>query len=176
MKAFDQIYEQYSYKLFTFVLKILKNEVEAEEIVQEVFVKIWESKDKLGDYKLLNSYIFTIAYNNSIDIVRKRINDKKYLEYLKNSSIISSTPSVIGEVEYNELSDQVGKLIDQLPKRQRQVYLLNREEGLTYPEIGEKLGISKNTVENHMATALKFIRKNLDNSILINLLFINLFL
>jgi RNA polymerase sigma-70 factor (ECF subfamily) len=176
MLAFDQVYELYSHKLFSFVFKILKNEVEVDDIVQEVFVKIWESRHKLEDYKLLNSYIFTIAYNNSIDLIRKRINNNKYLEYLKNSASINLTPSVITQIEFNELSSQVEKLIANLPDRQKQVYLLHREEGLTYPEIAEQLGISKNTVEIHMVKALKYLRQNMDNSLLVNLLFVSLFL
>jgi RNA polymerase sigma-70 factor (ECF subfamily) len=176
MLAFDQVYELYSHKLFSFVFKILKNDVEVDDIVQEVFVKIWESRHKLEDYKLLNSYIFTIAYNNSIDLIRKRINNNKYLEYLKNSASINLTPSVITQIEFNELSSQVEKLIANLPVRQKQVYLLHREEGLTYPEIAEQLGISKNTVEIHMVKALKYLRQNMDNSLLVNLLFVSLFL
>jgi RNA polymerase sigma-70 factor (ECF subfamily) len=144
--------------------------------VQEVFVKIWESRRKLEDYKLLNSYIFTIAYNNSIDLIRKRINNTKYLEHLRNYSVFYTTPNSISELEYSELNTQTEKLIANLPERQKQVYLLHREEGLTYPEIAEKLGISKNTVENHMAKALKYLRQNMGNSMLINMLFVSLFL
>ena len=176
MLAFDRVYELYSHKLFSFVFKILKNESEAEDIVQEVFVKIWESRNKLEDCKLLNSYIFTIAYNNSIDLIRKRINNTKYLEHLRNSSVIYTTPNSISELEFSELNTQTEKLIANLPERQKQVYQLHREEGLTYSEIAEKLGISKNTVENHMVKALKYLRKNMDNSLLINMLFIRLFL
>jgi len=176
MLAFDQIYRLYSHKLFSFIFKILKNEDEADDIVQEVFVKIWESREKLGDYKLLNSYIFTIAYNNSIDLIRKKINKNKYLEQLKNSSVIQSTPTTISEIEFNELNIQVKKLIAHLPERQKQVYQLHREEGLTYPEIAEQLNISKNTVENHMVKALKYLRQNMDNSLFVNMLFVCLFL
>ena len=175
MLAFDRVYEMYSHKLFSFVFKILKNEAEADDIVQEVFVKIWESRHKLGDYKLLNAYIFTIAYNNSIDLIRKRINNTKYLEHLKNSAGTNVTPNIISQIEFNDLNIQVEKLIANLPERQKQVYLLHREEGLTYPEIAEKLGISKNTVENHMVKALKYLRENMDNSLLINMLFVSLF-
>jgi len=174
--AFDQIYAMYSHKLFSFVFKILKNESEVDDIVQEVFVKIWESRHKLEDDKLLNSYIFTIAYNNSIDLIRKRISKNKYLEHLKYFASINFTPTIISQIEYNELKNQVEKLIANLPDRQKQVYFLHREEGLTYPEIAEKLGISKNTVENHMVKALKYMRQNMDNSLLINMLFVSLFL
>lgn len=176
MLAFDQVYRLYSHKLFSFVFKILKNEDEADDIVQEVFVKIWESREKLGDYKLLNSYIFTIAYNNSIDLIRKKINKNKYLEQLKNSSEIQIIPTTISEIEFNELNIQVEKLIAHLPERQKQVYQLHREEGLTYTEIAEQLSISKNTVENHMVKALKYLRQNMDNSLFVNMLFVCLFL
>jgi len=174
--AFDQIYTMYSHKLFSFVFNILKNESEVDDIVQEVFVKIWESRGKLEDYKLLNSYIFTIAYNNSIDLIRKRINNTKYLEHLKYSASINLTPNIVSQIEFNELKNQVDKLIAKLPDRQKQVYLLHKEEGLTYPEIAEQLGISKNTVENHMVKALKYLRQNMDNSLLVNMLFVILFL
>ncbi len=176
MLAFDKVYELYSHKLFSFVFKILKNEADTDDIVQEVFVRIWESRDKLEDYKLLNSYIFTIAYNNSIDLIRKRINNNKYLEHLKYSAVINATPNLISEIEFNELNTQVQKLIAQLPERQKQVYLLHKEDGLTYPEIAEKLGISKNTVENHIAKALKYLRQNIDNTLMVNMLFVSLFL
>lgn len=176
MLAFDQIYEMFSHKLFSFVFRILKNEAEVDDIVQEVFVKIWESRNKLEDYKLLNSYIFTIAYNSSIDLIRKRISNSKYIELLRNSSTINFSPSIISQIEFNELNIQVEKLISNLPDRQKQVYLLHREEGLTYPEIAKQLGISKNTVENHMVKALKYLRQNMDNSLLINMLFVSLFL
>jgi RNA polymerase sigma-70 factor (ECF subfamily) len=176
MLAFDQVYELYSHKLFSFIFKILKNEAEVDDIVQEVFVKIWESRSKLEDYKLLNSYIFTIAYNNSIDLIRKKISNNKYLDHLKNSASINLTPTIISQIEFNELNNQVKKLISNLPDRQKQVYFLHKEEGLTYPEIAEQLGISKNTVENHMVKALKYLRQNIDNSLLINILFISLFL
>ena len=176
MLAFDRIYELYSHKLYSFVFRIIKNEAEAEDIVQEVFVKIWESRDKLEDYKLLNSFLFTIAYNHSIDLIRKRINNSKYLGHLRNSSVFQPGTTTISEVEFNDLSDHVQKLISKLPERQKQVYLLHRETGLTYPEIAAQLGISKNTVENHMVKALKYLRQNMDSSLLVNLLFVSLFL
>jgi len=174
--AFDEVYKLFSQKLFSFVFKILKNEAEVDDIVQEVFVKLWESRNKLEDYNLLNSYIFTIAYNNSIDLIRKRISNNKYLEHLKYSATLNLTPSIISQIEFNELNSQVEKLIANLPNRQKQVYLLHREEGLTYSEIAKQLGISKNTVEIHMVKALKYLRNNIDNSLLINMLFVSLFL
>ena len=176
LSAFDQIYKKYSHKLFIFTFSILKNEAEAEEIVQDVFVKIWESRSKIESNDSLSSYLFTIAYNHSISLIRKRINNKKYLEYLKYASEIQASPSGISEFEFRELRSMTEQLIENLPDRQKQVYKLHRYEGLTYPEIAERLTISKNTVENHMAKALKYLRNNLGKEFLIGLLFFYLFI
>jgi RNA polymerase sigma-70 factor (family 1) len=161
--AFDELYKLYSHKLFSFVFRILKDEDDSDDIVQEVFLKIWELREKLGDYRLLNSFIFTIAYNNSISLIRKRISSTKYIEYLRDLSVKQPQVSFISEIELIELNNQVENLISNLPERQKQVFLLHREKGLTYPEIARKLEISKNTVENHMVKALKYLRRNLNN-------------
>jgi len=166
MNAFDQVYDLYVHRLFSFTFKILKNEAEADDIVQEVFVKIWESKHQLEETKQLHSYIFTIAYNCSIDLIRKRINNHKYIEYLKKLSVREAEPIGISELEYNELKGQVDNLISKLPERQKQVYLLHREQGLTYPEIAVRLSISKNTVENHMVKALHSLRRQMSHSLI----------
>lgn len=174
IQAFDQVYELYFHKLFSFVLKIVKSEADADDIVQEVFVKIWESRHKLDDYQLLNSFIFTIAYNGSIDILRKRISNHKYVEHLKKSSI--GIAESVNEVEYKEFLYHVEKLISNLPERQKQVYLLHKEQGLTYPEIADRLSISKNTVENHMGKALSSLRQKVSHALLNNILFGHIFL
>jgi len=159
--AFDQIYHQYSHKLYSFVYRILKDEADSEDIVQEVFIKIWELREKLDDYKTLNSFIFTIAYNNSISFIRKKISNSKYRDHLRNASVIQFPDNAFNEIEFNELNQYVEKLIENLPERQKHVYLSHRELGLTYPEIAKEMGISKNTVENHMVKALKYLRQNL---------------
>jgi RNA polymerase sigma-70 factor (ECF subfamily) len=161
--AFDELYRWYSHKLFSFVFRILKDENDSDDIVQEVFLKIWELREKLGDYRLLNSFIFTIAYNNSISLIRKRISSTKYIGYLRDLSVKQTQGDLITEIELIELNKQVENLISNLPERQKQVFLLHREKGLTYPEIAEELRISKNTVENHMVKALKYLRQNLNN-------------
>ncbi len=161
--AFDELYKLYSHKLFSFVFRILKDEADSDDIVQEVFLKIWTFRQKLGDYKLLNSFIFTIAYNNSMSLIRKRISSTKYIEYLRVLSVNQPQANFITEIELIELNNKIEHLISNLPERQKQVFLLHREKGLTYPEIAEELEISKNTVENHMVKALKYLRQNLNN-------------
>jgi RNA polymerase sigma-70 factor, ECF subfamily len=170
--AFDQIYHRYSHKLYSFVFRILKDEADVEDIVQEVFIKIWEFREKLDDSRMLNSLIFTIAYNSSISLIRKKISNSRYIEYLKNNSVIQVPDNSPGEIEITELNHHVEKLIQNLPDRQKRVYLSHREMGLTYPEIAKEMGISKNTVENHMVKTLKYLRKNLKDFLVITRFFL----
>lgn len=176
MLAFDAIYKQYFARLYGFILKIIKQESDAEEIVQQVFVKIWESHITINTNSSFDSYLFTIAYNNTVSLLRKRVNEKKYLEHLQSIQQIESSSNIIEEIHFKEIKNNFQKLISQLTPRQREIYYLSREEELTYSEIANKLNISVNTVENHMAKALSFIKKNIDKSLLYNILFISLFL
>ncbi len=173
--AFYHIYERYCKRLYGFVLRYVKHEVDANEIVQEVFVKIWESRGKIDLYSSFDSYIFTITYNHTISLLRKRLSEKKYLEYLKSIQVENSA-NLMDEVQYNELKEQVTQLLNSLTPRQKEIYTLSREEGLSHAEIAKKLNISVNTVKKHMTNTLSFLKKNIDNGLLINLLFVYLFI
>jgi RNA polymerase sigma-70 factor (ECF subfamily) len=176
MRAFDAIYEKYSRKLYGFVLRYLKQETDAEEIVQEVFFKIWKSRSRIDIYSSFESFLFTIAYNSTISLLRKRANEKNYLEYLKQRQQIDQASNQIDEIQYNELNEQVESLLNELTPRQKEIFRLSRYEGLSHEEIANKLNISVNTVKNHLVAALSFLKSNLDNGFMINLLFISLFL
>ena len=175
MTAFDVIYRKYSRRVFQFAFSILKVQEDAEEIVQEVFFKIWEKRDTLREHLSFKSYLFTITYNTSITLIRKRIKEARYVDYLHNLQSPSANTSVT-DVEYRELRKKVDETIGKLPDRQKQIFLLSREEGLSYKEIAEQLGISVNTVENHMVRALRYLREHLGGSSLMMMLFCSLFI
>lgn len=176
MAAFDAIYEQYSKRLYAFVFRYLKQEADTEEIVQEVFLKLWESRKKIDVYASFDSFLFTIAYNNTITLLRKKVNEKKYLEHLINRQQFNNADALIDEIHFREINRQVKLLIDELTPRQKEIFLLSREEGLTHAEIAEKLHISVNTVKNHLVAALAFLKSNIPENTLSALLFIYLFL
>uniref|UniRef100_UPI003217296D RNA polymerase sigma factor n=1 Tax=uncultured Draconibacterium sp. TaxID=1573823 RepID=UPI003217296D len=176
IKAFDDIYHKYCNRLYGFVLKLIKQESDAEEIVQEVFVRIWASRHKINEKDSFESFLFTIAYNNTISILRKRVNEKKYLNYLQNLQIGINSDTVIDDLHYRDLYKRYRDTIDQLTHRQKEIYLLSREDGLTYKEIAEKLNISINTVEIHISKAINFIKSHIDKTLLFNILFIDLFI
>ncbi len=175
MIAFNTIYDKYCYKLHEFVLMYLKQEEDAEEIVQEVFVKIWESRGKIDVYLSFEAFLFTIAYNATISLLRKRVSESKSREYLKSLQQIDSAEQVIDEIQYNELNQKVQSLLNQLTPRQKEIFVLSREEGLTHKEIADKLNISESTVNNHLVTTLKYLKTNIDNSLIVNALFLCLF-
>lgn len=176
MLAFDTIYERYCKRLYGFVLRYIKQEADAEEIVQEVFIKIWEARSRIDVYSSFESFIFTIAYNTTISLLRKRVNEKKYLEHLGSLQQLSNGNEIIDEIQFNQLNEKIQSLLNELTPRQKEIFLLSREEGLTHDEIAKKLNISANTVKNHMVTALSFLKSNIDSKLIINLLFIHLFL
>ena len=174
--AFYNIYERYSKRLYGFVLRYIKQKEDAEEIVQEVFVKIWESRNKIDVYSSFEAFLFTIAYNSTISQLRKRTNEQKYLEHLKSLQQCANSPDLIDEIQFNELNDRVHLLLNELTPRQKEIFQLSREEGLTHDEIAKKLDISVNTVKKHMANSLAFLKSNIDSALTINLLFVALFL
>lgn len=176
MAAFDAIYNQYCHKLHYFVFMYLKQKEDAEEIVQEVFIKIWQAKDKIDIYASFESFLFTIAYNATMSLMRKRMSEIKSREYLKSLQQIDTADQVINEIQFNELNQKVQALLDQLTSRQKEVYLLSREEGLTHEEIAKKLDISTSTVNNHLVNTLKILKSHIDNNLAVNLLFICFFL
>jgi len=173
--SFDQLFSVYKERLYAFALGYFKSAEDARELVQEVFVKVWENREELDEGKSFNAYLFTVSKNIILNHFRKRANDKKYIEYIKQHIGIEYNRTE-EDIEYSDLEAQTEKVIDQLPPGRKKIYRLSREERLTYEEIAKKLNISIKTVENQMTQALKFLRERLGNGKLIILLFIALFL
>jgi RNA polymerase sigma-70 factor (ECF subfamily) len=174
--AFYNLYERYSKRLYGFVLKFIKQDEDAEEIVQEVFIKIWEARNKIDVYSSFESFLFTIAYNTTMSLFRKKVNEKKYLDHLKSLQQFEKAPDLTDEIHFNELNEKVQSLLNELTPRQKEIFQLSREEGLTHDEIAKELNISVNTVKKHMVNTLSSLKSNINSGQIINLLFINLFL
>jgi RNA polymerase sigma-70 factor (ECF subfamily) len=162
MFAFDALYKKYSKKLYNFGYSILKSSEESENLIQDIFLKLWENRQKIEKNASIQSYIFTIAYHSAITVIRKKAKESQFVEYLKSLQEKSEDPINI-EIEYKELKTKLDEIINSLPPRQKEVYHLHRVEGLKYSEIADRLHISVNTIENHMSCALKTIREKLGN-------------
>ncbi|MGE4586327.1 MAG: RNA polymerase sigma factor [Mangrovibacterium sp.] len=175
MRAFDIIYEIFNAKLQKFVFTLVKTEAETEEIVQDVFVKIWENRGKLKNHTSFESYLFSIAYHTTISLLRNKVKETRYVEYVKSVQIEIEEPENEANITAEEINKTLNLLIEKMPPRQREVFKMKHFENFTYREVAEKLHISINTVENHLVKAHKFLKKNLGRNYLAVFLFIQLF-
>ena len=155
--AFTAIFDHYSPRIFAFVLKMSKSQTVAEDITQEIFLKLWNSREKFPEIKSYNAYIYSMAFNFAINYIKKNSWESSKLSLLKDnfndhSNITEET------IDFNESKLLLLQAIQQLPPQKKIIYKLNREEGLTLEQIAEKMQLSRNTVRNHLAEALSFIR------------------
>jgi RNA polymerase sigma-70 factor (ECF subfamily) len=173
-EAFRDLFDHYGKKLFSFSLGYLKDSHEAEEIVQEVFLKIWKVREELLPGKSFDSYIFTIAKNAILNTIRKSKSEQVYLHYAK----LHPGKDVLldDELDFKELEKAYKNSVDQLSPRRKEIFLLSRGQNLTNAEIASKLGISVKTVENQMTSALSEIKRNLRSAGFSGLIFLELFL
>ncbi|MDR1161006.1 MAG: RNA polymerase sigma-70 factor [Tannerellaceae bacterium] len=158
--AFDYLYNKWSGKLYNFVMKMTTGECYlAEEIVQQVFIKIWENKSSLDPEKTFSTFIFTIARNLLFNIYQKRINELLYQENLMHSVPAENTTEK--EVEFRMLDEYINTLIEQLPPARKEVFILSRRHLYSNKEIAKKLNISENTVESQLRKAVSFLREKI---------------
>lgn len=174
MFAFDALYGNYCKRVYKFGYSIIKSREEAENLMQDVFLNLWETRRRVKKNSSVKSYIFTITYNSAISIIRKKARESEFIEYLKSVQTINEE-AVDVVFEYNELKSKLDEIVNALPKRQKEVYLLHRDEAMKYDEIAERLHISVNTIENHMSRALKTVREKMGDYSLFAILFMFLF-
>lgn len=159
LQAFNELFERYGKRLYHFSIGYLKSIENAEEIVQEVFMKIWDNRLELSAQKSIESYLFTIARNGILNTIRKSKSEQTYLNYVK----INPGKNVLldEELNFNELEKAYHEAIEQLSPRRKEIFLLSREQALSNAEIAEKMSVSVKTVENQMTSAISEIRRNL---------------
>jgi RNA polymerase sigma-70 factor (family 1) len=175
IEAFDLIYEKYSGKLYTFGLKYLRSTDEAEELVQSVFLKLWENSKNLKKELSFKSYLFTIAYNDICKLFRKRSYSQKFVNDMLYENSHSSD-EIESRIHFQSVLEKVQQIIEKLPERQRIVFQKSRQEGKSTKEIAKEIGLSPGTVDNYISESLKFIRSQLPKEKLFLFLYFSLFL
>ncbi len=156
--SFDLLFAKYSPKLFGFALKYFKNETDAEELVQEVFVKVWENHRSLKTELSFKSYLFTIALNQ----IRKHFNQKVVaLHYLENIKTNSEPSEQVTPNEFEDTLHEIYVIINQMPERRREIFMKCKIEGKCAKEVALELNITPGTVDNQVSEALRFIRTHL---------------
>lgn len=154
-RAFDALFRHYSALVYRFAFSYLKSRPAAEEIVQECFIKIWEKRAQLRDDVPLKGYLFTTAHHAVLNELRR---DQHHLRLHGEVAAAAGPASVANEAEYQEMEALYAAALDRLPPKQREVFVLSRQLGLSYPEIAERQGVSVKTVEAHIMQALKTMR------------------
>jgi RNA polymerase sigma-70 factor (family 1) len=157
---FRKLFDTYKNRVFGYVYTIVKSHHQAEEITQELFIKLWTSRELLAQVDNLDHYIMVMARNRTINFLRKKLSDEKGLQELTQqmTRTETSTPDKLLEDEYARL---LATAIDGLSPQRKQVYQLSREQGLNLDQIAGHLGISPNTAKNHLVEALRQIREQL---------------
>lgn len=155
--AFRDVVHYYSPKLISFIFSITKTRHTAEEIVQEVFLKLWQKKAEI-EIDNLGGWLHKVASNMAYTFLRREALEGRLLSSLKNKPL-DLRSHIDHEIDYKESNELIHKAISQLPEQQRRVYELSRQEGRSRQEIAEIMDISPNTVKNHQAKALQFIKK-----------------
>ena len=161
--AFDLLFEKYSSKLFYFVNKHLNVKEESEEIVQGVFLNLWEHKKELRSEGAFKSYLYKIALNSIRNYFIKKQVQEKHKQLIAQEYLIESDADT-DELDYESVVKQVDQLIDQLPEKRREIFLLSRKEGLDISEIANYLGISESTVKNQISSAISFLKREIKES------------
>lgn len=160
-QAFELLFRRHYVRLSGYVCKFLKDPDLAEEITQEAFIKVWESREDIDPENALQSYLFKIAKNLSLNKLKRIKTESRYLEIYKYVYIEHNDSSALDSLISRELDEKIIDAIGKLPPGCRKVFGLCRNEGLKYREIAEVLHISVKTVETQMSKALRIIRAEL---------------
>ena len=153
-QAFDALFKHYSPLVYRFSYGYLKSRINAEEIVQECFLKIWERRQQLRDDVPLKAYLFTTAHHAILNQLRLEQQHQRYRNYA-----VARPPEQVGNgAEFTELELLYQAALKQLPPKRREIFMLSRQQGLSYAEIAQQLHLSVKTVEAQMTQALKFMR------------------
>lgn len=172
-KAFDEIYRMYSKRLFVYCVQFTKLPEDAEEIVQDVFVRLWKTRESIRQEETLQSLLFIMTKHLLINAYRSTVNSpiyENYIDYQENFSINDTGD----RLEYAEFIQKLNKILLQLPETQQRVIELSRMQGITNKEIARTLSLSEQTVKNQLSLGLKALRAHLDKELV--MLWIILFL
>ena len=155
--AFSELYVRYKDKLYYFCLHLLKSKEEANDIVQEIFIRIWESRNFINPDLSFSSFLYTMARNRTLNYFRDIDIDEKVKEILATQKV-TEEEAIDSKIIYTEYQVILQNAISQLPPQRRKIFNMSRIESMSHKEIAAELGISVNTVQEHISEALKFIK------------------
>lgn len=158
--AFTALYDQYWRKVHGFVLLYLSSSVEAEEVVQDVFIKLWNIRSFVDEDRNFKGLLFIVTRNIIFNRSRRTFSDSFFK--MTALSAVEDSYEIENEFIATDLKQYIDKLVGELSPRQQEVFRLSRDEQLSYREIAERLNLSERTVERHIYDALKYLKENLE--------------
>jgi RNA polymerase sigma-70 factor (family 1) len=168
--AFRLLFDTIGPKIHAFALSYLKNEADAEELLQEVFLKLWEVRTTLDSSKNVKSFLFKICINLIYDFIRRKNIEQAYLDY-SGKNHFDYGESTWNEVIYNDMLNNLHQLVATMPVQRQRIFKLSKENNLTNDEIAQQLNLSRRTVENQLYRAVSFLKEKLGTGSLPALLF-----
>lgn len=160
VEAFDTLFNNFSPKLYRFAFRYLKSKEDSEEVVQEVFLKVWEKRAMLQEELSFSSFLFTITQRVALNVIRKKRNSEKATA-VALINIDQDANFVEDQIFASQLMECTKAAVDSLSPQRKRIFTMSREQYLSYEQIAKSLNISKNTVEVQMVLALKHVRKYL---------------
>lgn len=161
-KSIEALYQSYWEMLFQYVIRVLQDEDDAGDVVQEVFITLWEQRNKLEHIDNPKAYLFTMARNRALRFIALHQNKQRFIEslseFLQDDLYVDSVES---QFSHAELESTLMAQIERLPPRMREVFRLSRYEQLSHREIANRLHITENTVKKQVNYALKALRSGL---------------
>ncbi len=154
---FTEIFKEHEHALYMLAQRMTKSDQYAKDIIQEVFLKLWEHRYNLKNINNIEAWLYRLTENKVIDYLRKTAADYRLKNALWHNlqQMPNETESLISAKEYSQI---IRKAIDQLPPQRKLIYRLNKEKQMNYDEIADELHISKHTVKNQLSTAMQSIR------------------
>jgi RNA polymerase sigma-70 factor (family 1) len=162
-KAFATLFHHYADNIFGIAMAYTKSNEMAEELVQDVFLKIWLKKEMLSTISRFDDYLFVAVRNLLLNYLRQKKREQKFIDHLtRHFEEANISPEL--QFQFKESQELIEKAVSQLPAQQQTAYRLSRNYGLQLNEVAEKMHLSRNTVRNHLAKALESIREYLKNN------------
>jgi RNA polymerase sigma-70 factor (family 1) len=159
--AFAEIYERYWDFLYGHALKMLRDEAEAQDLVQDLFISLWSKAAQMELNTNLPGYLYISVRHKVLNVIRKRKHDDKFIDLL-SSFIERNNDHILEQIDEKELMAGIEKEIRNLPSKMKQVFEYSRKEHLSHKEIATQLGISDKTVKKQIGNAIKIIRLRLN--------------
>lgn len=158
--AFDQLYRKHHAALYHTAAKFVKSEELAGEIVQEVFVKLWEHRRQLDTERSFTAYLYTMARNHIFNMLKRSSRESRIREEIRYHAEKASNATE-SSILVSEYSAVINTAIEELPPQRKRIFIMCRQEGKSYEEVAGAFGISKSTVRDHMVKALRSLRQHL---------------